>query len=80
MVHMIQRSLRAHGREMPAQLYQHQGPSAREKGSLGVMSVTLTIVGAVQEHEEGICSGHSHGTKRLPVIGIVQLRWYPPER
>ena len=35
--------------------------SAREKGSLGRMSLTVKIADAVQEHEEVICSVCNYG-------------------
>ena len=61
MAHMIERSLRAHGFEMLQQLHQYSDGSTREKGSLGRMSVRVkTVLSAVQEHEEVMCSGHDH--------------------
>ena len=65
MVHMVERSMRAHGHEMQSQLHQHLGASVKEKGSLGRTSVAAedSAEHAVQEHEEVICSGHNLGQR-----------------
>ena len=53
MVHMIERSLRAHGHEIQSQLHQHPGASVREKASLGHLPVPVkTVLNALQGHEE----------------------------
>ena len=65
---MPETPLRAQKSEISGQLYQHLGPSVTKKDSLGRMSVTVTIVGAVQSHEEVICWGRSQGQKRLPLF------------
>ena len=63
-VHVIGRSLRAHGYEMRGQLHHHPGASVREKSSLGRLSLPMKIVlSAVREHEEVICPGHNHGQR-----------------
>ena len=53
MVHMIERSLRAHGHEIQGQLHQYPGASVREKARLGHLPVPVkTVLNALQGHEE----------------------------
>ena len=63
MVHMIERSLRAHGHEIQSQLHHHPGAPERERSSIGRKSVPVTVLNDVQEHEEATCSGHEHSQR-----------------
>ena len=64
MEHMIERSLRARGREMHSQLHHHPGASVREKSKIGGMTVSVkTVLNAVQGHELVICLGHNHSQR-----------------
>ena len=74
MEHVIERSLRAHGHEIQGQLHQHPGAPVWEKGSLGRTFVPVkTVLNAVQENEEVICSVMITVNEATSLVGISQL-------
>ena len=80
MVHMIERSPRAHVHEMLSQLHQHPGASGKKKDNLGSISVPVkTVSCAVQEHEEVIRSGLRHG-QRHDFLRRISSTLTVPER